>query len=942
MTGIWLDNPKYLPQPNPFNNSAAITGDPSYITGIALFAEYSPWTITNSGQLVAAGTARAVELFVGGSVTNQTGGTITGGFEGVDIEGVGIVNNAGTITGTYAVVARPGSVITNGATNATGALVSGVNDGIFLGSYGYPASGAGTVTNFGTVRATGGSALGNGIVLNTQTASVANYGTVVGTGAKGGAAGLGIALNYGGILTNSSTGLIQGYAAGVSAGKGPATVTNAGTIAGFRQGVRLYAGGSIINLGSIKANATAVNGGTYPKYGGSGIYLKSGGSIANQLGGYVYGKFGILANNTAATITNFGTVMAAGSNASGTGAAGVGIFLLSGGTVGNYAGATIQGGGGVRIDGTSGAVYNYGTINGNLLIGVALNAGGRITNASSTSVITGASNGISLAGAVGALIINFGTISSIIGLNASASSAANTVRNFGTITGRPALAFGTGGGRLVEFPQAAINGLADGGGAATLELGRGTQSGSLAGFGSTLVGFSALQFDSGTPWTVEGGAGGFPGTITGFAISDTIDVDGFVAVSDSYTGSALVLTDTASNSVTLGIQGSFTTGQFGFVPDGSGGTDVTTTATPCFCRGTLIWTERGEVAVEDLAIGDEVVVLSGDARPIKWVGRRAYDGRFVTANRAVLPIRIEAGALDDGVPTRDLWVSPEHALYIGGVLVPAGLLVNGATIVQAESVAQVEYFHIELEAHEVIFAEGAPTETYVDCDNRLMFSNGAEYAGLHPDDDRPTWKFCAPRLEWGSQELTAIREALLERFEALGHPLDLDPDLHLIVDGEIVRPDAATPCLYRFTIPAGSAAVSLASRSTVPAEVEAAGRDLRRLGVPVERIAFLDGDLSIEAWHGHAALCEGFHQDEGSHRWTDGLARLPESWLRSFSGGATLDVQLIPTELRYRLPPPPDRAQPIAERRFPTVDSMVSRDRADTPRPPISAPRRMA
>ena len=904
MPGIWLDNPKYPLQPNPFNNSGAITGNPTYISGVALFAEYTPYTITNSGQLVAAGTAQAVELFVGGSVTNQTGGTISGGFEGVDIEGVGVVNNTGTITGTYAVVARPGSVITNGATNATTALVSGVNDGIFLGSYGYPASGAGTVTNFGTVRATGGTALGNGIVLNTQTASVANYGKVIGTGTFGGAAGLGIALNYGGLLTNSSSGSIQGYAAAVSAGKGPATITNAGTITGSAQGIRLFAGGSIINSGSIKANANAQ--GTLHTGVGAGIYLKAGGSIVNQHGGYIYGKYGIFANNIAATIANFGSIVAAGYTPGSVGATGYAVYLRNSGTVSNYAGATIQGGGGIIFQGTSGAVYNYGSITANSNRGVVL-YGGRIVNSTSTSAITAVSAAIQLRGTLAATIINFGRLSGRYGVTtARYDYAANVVRNFGTITGTngPAIRFGTGGAsRLVEFPQASINGSVIGGGG-TLELGRGTQSGTITGFGSSFTGFGTLQFDSGTPWTVEGSASGLPGTITGFVAGDTIDVDGFVAVSDSYTGSALVLTDTASNSVTLGIQGNFTTGQFAFVPDGSGGTDVTTTVTPCYCRGTLILTERGEVAVEELAIADRVVTLSGEAKPIKWIGHRAYDARFIAGKRDVLPIRVAAGALADGVPGRDLWVSPEHALYVDGVLAPARLLVNGATIAQASTVAQLEYFHIELDVHDIIFAEGTPAETFADCDNRGMFHNAGEFAARYPQDERPTWEFCAPRLAAGSQELTAIRAALLDRAEGVGHRLTDDPDLHLIADGELVRPDSTGVCLYRFAIPAGSSAVWLASRSVVPAEVDYRSQDGRRLGVPIERIALNDGDLSIEAWHGHATLCEGFHQDESSHRWTDGLARLPESWLRSFRGGATLDVHLIPVELRYRLPPP--------------------------------------
>jgi hypothetical protein len=106
--------------------------------------------------------------------------------------------------------------------------------------------------------------------------------------------------------------------------------------------------------------------------------------------------------------------------------------------------------------------------------------------------------------------------------------------------------------------------------------------------------------------------------------------------------------------------------------------------------------------------------------------------------------------------------------------------------------------------------------------------------------------------------------------------------------------------------------VWLASRSTVPTEIDAASRDIRRLGVAVERIALNDADLSIEAWHGHAALCDGFHDDEGSHRWTDGLARLPEVLLRRFAGGVTLEVHLVPNPLAYRLAAPPRTAAAAA------------------------------
>ncbi len=88
------------------------------------------------------------------------------------------------------------------------------------------------------------------------------------------------------------------------------------------------------------------------------------------------------------------------------------------------------------------------------------------------------------------------------------------------------------------------------------------------------------------------------------------------------------------------------------------------------------------------------------------------------------------GAFGDGLPIRDLILSPGHAVFVDGVLVPVGPLVNGATIVQ-EEVESVRYFHVELDAHDVILAEGLPCESYLDDANRETFANSPQHTALH-------------------------------------------------------------------------------------------------------------------------------------------------------------------------------------------------------------------
>ncbi len=227
---------------------------------------------------------------------------------------------------------------------------------------------------------------------------------------------------------------------------------------------------------------------------------------------------------------------------------------------------------------------------------------------------------------------------------------------------------------------------------------------------------------------------------------------------------------------TQSLGGNYTTEYFQTASDGDGGTVVTAmpdavSGTPCYCRGTRILTDAGEVAVEALQIGDRLITYSGQVRPLIWIGRRSYAGAYVPGNHEVLPICIRAGALADDVPKRDLFVSPLHALYLENMLVPAASLINGDSIVQRDTSEQVDYFHLELDTHDVIFAEGAPAESFVDDDSRPMFQNAVEYRRLYPDAaDRPA-RYCAPRLE-GGPLLEDIRAHLTARAHAAHRPPD--------------------------------------------------------------------------------------------------------------------------------------------------------------------------
>jgi hypothetical protein len=213
----------------------------------------------------------------------------------------------------------------------------------------------------------------------------------------------------------------------------------------------------------------------------------------------------------------------------------------------------------------------------------------------------------------------------------------------------------------------------------------------------------------------------------------------------------------------VSMMGDFTDDLFHLLGDGYRETLAEDHETPCYCRGTRIQTADGEVAVENLKIGDRLVTVGGEILPLKWIVRRSYRDWLAVGNPKLQPVCFKAGAIANRVPARDLLVSPEHAMFLDGMLVPARHLVNGKSILQLEGLEEIDYFHLELDRHAVIFAEGAAAESFVDDDGRGSFHNSREYRQVYPDEafNAPV-EYCAPLVEDG-YALEVLRRALAAR-----------------------------------------------------------------------------------------------------------------------------------------------------------------------------------
>ncbi len=183
----------------------------------------------------------------------------------------------------------------------------------------------------------------------------------------------------------------------------------------------------------------------------------------------------------------------------------------------------------------------------------------------------------------------------------------------------------------------------------------------------------------------------------------------------------------------------------------------------CFVTGTRIATVSGEITVETLAVGDELRLADGSARKVIWIGKRSLNTALHTNPEMVAPVHIEAGAFADNAPSRDLLLSPDHAVFVEGALIPVKHLINGHNIRQMPA-GPVTYWHVELEGHHAILAEGLAVESYLENNNREEFEGNGALA-IHPLFAGAAASPFAPIVTQGAT-LEAVRKHLAARAAA--------------------------------------------------------------------------------------------------------------------------------------------------------------------------------
>ncbi len=272
-----------------------------------------------------------------------------------------------------------------------------------------------------------------------------------------------------------------------------------------------------------------------------------------------------------------------------------------------------------------------------------------------------------------------------------------------------------------------------------------------------------LTFASSDPLVLTDGLNS---TILGFNPAAQINLIGITyAAGDTpqYADGTLTIDDSGG---TLAVLHFDPTGTYNFALEPDGGDTVALTDLACFAQGTMIATRRGDVPVEHLRVGETVITADGGELPVVWVGYRHVACRHHPHPQLVSPVRVRAHAFGKERPSRDLFLSPDHAVFVADVLIPIKYLINGSSVAQV-TVEQITYYHIELPQHNVLLADGLPTESLLPSSDRSNFANGNTPIRLFPDFNRTppgVWEaYGYAPLIVGGPILDAARRTLRKR-----------------------------------------------------------------------------------------------------------------------------------------------------------------------------------
>jgi collagen type I alpha len=675
---------------------------------------------TNSDALAAIGVGRGGDgtITVDGSGSPGTTLTANGGvYIGRGAAGVLVISNDGvlneTVANTYFQIGV-GSSSSNSHIGGTGSATVESDGTLSIAGFllvgGNGVNGALTISTGGIVSATV-STLDSGI-------QIGNSATITGTPELGTGS---IEIDAGGTL--EATGSASPGFAGLSIGHAVGTQGTVSVIGGV-----VNAGSNSIVVGSTGEGWLDVSAGGHVTAASPGTGL-----AALVIGNAVSGVGTLDVSGVGSTVSANGLLLV--------GNTGDGALSIDGGghVSANDVSVGAVSGSGVATVGGSGTLTVTGSVDvgGTASDGMLMVSGGLVT---ADAIGVGIGGSVTLDG--GTLDAVSGGISIASGGQISGGGVIDgVVTNASTITANGTLTLSN------DVSGSVINIFAD----SDLVLDAGASGGQVA-FGSG----AAERLDLLAP-------GGFADLIADFNTSDAIFVQGAASIVD--TGGFGITLDGAGGAPvgTIDFSNSFAAGAF------VDNNDTITLAPSCFAAGTQIATPRGDTPVEALLAGETVLLADGGTAPIVWLGQRRVDCARHPRPRDVLPVRVRAHAFGRRLPHTDLLLSPDHAVFCDGYLIPIRHLINGATVVQ-EQVDDVSYWHVELPRHAVLLAEGLPTESFLDTGNRAAFSNGGPAVQLHPDFSTRMWDAdsCAPLVLAGPR-LVAVKRRLLARAKRLGH-----------------------------------------------------------------------------------------------------------------------------------------------------------------------------